>query len=317
MSQTLLLLVILLGSYAAISTIIGVLVGFAARTLIGQGRRLSANGWLSLRLAPVVVAAAFTLGGVWPAFAAFEPRDVEERPGAVLIALAVAAIAMLAMSAIRLTRAMRAHRQFTRRWLGDAVVLPVSGLDLPIHLVGLATPLAALVGATRPQLVMSARVVDACSTSELRAIGAHEAAHLTARDNLKRLLLHLCPDALRWTGSHRRLVEAWSTTSEEEADDRACAADEAKRLVLASLLIKVARLGSASPVQPASSPLIGSANLERRVRRLLDPPALPIAPLRPWRAACGASLAAAFVVAQPATLALIHQVVEQLVGLGR
>ncbi|MCA1587052.1 MAG: hypothetical protein LC791_20545, partial [Acidobacteria bacterium] len=60
MSQTLLLLVILLGSYAAISTIIGVLVGFAARTLIGQGRRLSANGWLSLRLAPVVVAAAFT-----------------------------------------------------------------------------------------------------------------------------------------------------------------------------------------------------------------------------------------------------------------
>lgn len=315
MSQTLLLIVILLGSYAAIATVTGVLVALVTRMLLSGRRRLSANAWFSLRVAPAVLAASFTLGGVWPAFVAFEPRGVEERPGPVLVALAGVALTMLLVSAIRLTRIVWSHRTFTRRWLRHAVVLPNADLGLPIYRVDLPTALAALVGAVRPRLMMSGRVADACSTSELHAIGAHEAAHLTARDNLKRVLLDTCPDALRWTRSHRQLFGAWSATSEEEADDRACAHDEAKRLAFADLLIKIARLGPACPVPSVSSTLIGATDFERRVRRLLDPPPAPIASARSWRAAT-AILVAAAVLAQPFSLAAIHQLVERVVGLG-
>jgi beta-lactamase regulating signal transducer with metallopeptidase domain len=319
MSPRLLLVVVLLASYALISIAAGLLVAFVTHLLSRRGRRLSADMWFWLRLASPASAAALTLACVLPAFMAFEPPHANERPGPLLLALAAMAAVVLATGLARVVRAMWAEQRFDRRWLRHSSIRVSPEIALPLHVVETPTPLAALVGAMRPRLVISADVVRACSSSELQVIGAHEAAHLTARDNLKRVLLDACPDALRWTRTHRNVVNAWSAVTEEEADDRAVSPTDAPaRIALAHLLVKIARIAPTCPLPHVSSPFIQRRDFERRVRRLLEPVAPPTRSMRPWWIATSTALiTAAGLLAPPASWAAVHSVVELLVGLGR
>jgi Peptidase family M48 len=151
-----------------------------------------------------------------------------------------------------------------------------------------------------------------CSAEEFRAVLAHEAAHLAARDNLKLLLLVGAPDVLAWTPLGAGLVERWRAAAEHEADQRATGTDRARRLALASALIKVARLlkrpGAALGMPVAAEDVAG------RVRGLLAPPG------------CGARPAVAVTLALCSLLtpllavpcyAALHELIEQLVQLGR
>ena len=142
---------------------------------------------------------------------------------------------------------------------------------------------------------------------------AHEAAHMSARDNLKLLLLLTLPDALAWLRTGRALTERWRAAAELEADERASGADPRKRLALASALIKVARLSLASGRQRRAVSATASG-LEHRVRRLLAPSAA-ITRSFPGRRLLTCALLLPL-LAVP-LYAFVHRLIEALVAFGR
>lgn len=323
MSRELLLVSVLLATYAAVSSMAGLVVALAWMRLHARGVALPARGWFWLRLLPALAGVGVSLGLVAPAFVLYEPVHDGEGVGPLLVALSASAIALMLPAVGTLGRAMRSGRAFERLHLDAAQVSRVAGASLPFHIVERAGLLVALVGVVRPRLVLSTEVRAACTEEELATIAAHEAAHLRARDNLKRLLLDTCPDVLRLTCTHRRLALAWSAAAEEEADTAATGADGRRgRVVLAALLVKLARL-TAAPVSapPLSSPLIEPDDLAFRVRRLLDGPVeRRSAPA--WRglllATAGAVLAAlGWAWSAAGVLQGVHHASELLVRFGR
>lgn len=216
-----------------------------------------AAGILPLACASVAVACF-----VAPALLLYEPRDTTEIPGILLTTAGALGLLALGRTGVRIARMLAATHRATRAWRRTAEALP--GLDeLPALAVDAPRALAAVAGFSRPVLYIDRRVLTACSMEELRAIAAHEVAHVRAHDNAKRVLLA----ATR--GARHPLVELWRAAAEQDADR--CAASDARRAVaLASALIKVAR---AIPVSPhehlAISTIHDGAGVEQRVRALL------------------------------------------------
>jgi Zn-dependent protease with chaperone function len=108
-------------------------------------------------------------------------------------------------------------------------------------------------------------VLDALTPAELQAVLEHEAAHVHARDNVKRWLL-ACAPTLGWRRAALGLERAWEEAAEHEAD-RASGVG----LHLASALIKTARLarGGPGPLAPAAA-FHGGGNVARRIRELVE-----------------------------------------------
>ncbi len=320
MSRTTLLVAVLLAVYALVSLATSLLVALAASAL--RARRLSppAGVWFWLRLSPAITALMVSVGVVLPAFALYEPTHGGEQPGPVLVLLAGLAIAILVTAVVRLGRATWASWHFKRRWLRVPDVKGIEGTDLPVHIIDRAGPLVALVGVLRPRLVVSSDVMAVCSSADLAVINAHETAHLGARDNLKRLLLDVCPDVLRWSRVHDRLARAWSAAAEEAADDDATGpTDERARMALAALLVKLARVTPGRVWDlPLSSPLIQPDDFAERVRRLLEPGVSRRSRARRGLLGAGVAIVAACcILTAPDTLAGGHRAYEYLVQLGR
>jgi beta-lactamase regulating signal transducer with metallopeptidase domain len=184
-----------------------------------------------------------------------------------------------------------------------------------VHVVDAAEPLVAVIGAWRPRIVATESVRAVCNAEEFRAVLAHEAAHLAVRDNLKLLILVAAPDALALSPVAAALTERWRAAAECEADERATAGDSERRLALASALIKVARLlKSRSAPQPALGMPVAADDVPGRVQALLGPPA-PQARGRVLVALLGGALLIP-ILALP-RYALLHELIEQLIALGR
>ncbi len=232
-----------------------------------------AAGLLLVRCLPVVVGVLIVAGLVGPAFHLFEPREREEVAGISLVALAGFGAALLTLGVGRGWRALARTRELLREWTRDARTLVVDGSPVPALRVDWPLPLVAVVGLVRPRLVVARQVVEACTPNQLRAVLAHEAAHLAARDNLKRLLLRACPDVLAFTRFGDAIERDWAAAAEESADDRAAGAASRTALDLAEALLTVARLapGVGAPAAESApvSTLIETGTIERRVRRLL------------------------------------------------
>jgi Zn-dependent protease with chaperone function len=272
----------------------------------------SARAWLllRLRLAPAAAAMVFAFGVVLPTFLVFEPRETREAVSITLASVATIGAVLLLWSVGRGFRAWNATRMLERRWSAGAVPW---GADsrLPVRLIDHEFPTVAVVGVTSPRLYVSRRVLAECSPAEVRAMFAHEAAHVISRDNLKRLLMRLCPDVI-WV---RTAIErAWACAAEEVADTGAARASGIDRLDLAQALVRVARLvPSAALTEPVSAFYLGGS-IDARVRRLLDPTDEP--PRRAWWSwaagfAC-LSLLAAFIPAAASIQQLMEAVVRAL-----
>jgi Zn-dependent protease with chaperone function len=319
-SRTTLLVAVVLAVYALVSFATGALVVLAARGLKDRRRSRPAAAWFWLRLSPAVAGTAVAVGTVLPAFALYEPAHRGEQPGPALLVLAGLAVVVLASAAVRLGRLVWTGWLFNRQWLDPAPVTGIEGTDLPVHVIDRAGSLVALVGMLRPRLVVSSDVMAICSRAELAAIAAHETAHLRARDNLKRLLLDVCPDVLRWSRLHDQLTRAWSAAAEEEADDEAAdPADTRARVAMAALLVKLARLAPERACElRLSSPLIQPDDLGQRVKRLCEPGARRRTVFS-RRAACLVLviLAVAAVLAVLDLLPRAHRAAEFLVQLGQ
>jgi beta-lactamase regulating signal transducer with metallopeptidase domain len=232
----------------------------------------------------LLVRAIPSLGGAVAAvvaaagFLEFEPAWTSERPGVVLIAAAAAALGLVALVAfsalralalaIRCSRLMRHCPQLSRNGRTVCVV------DSPY-------PVAAVTGLFRARLVLSDLLLRECAADELEVILAHEAAHVSRSDNFVRALMLAMPDPLRLMASGRAIEAAWAAAAEEAADDDAAGETVERRVALASALVRVAALARTPPPpwMPALAFFQGD-NLERRVRRLVEPQSAAVTSLR-------------------------------------
>src|SRR6185312_17451238 len=264
---------VLLAAYGLFNMLLSAAVVFAWRA--GLRRHMTdADAALGVRLLPAMGSATLVLTVVLPAFLLYEPRHAHDQPGPLLVVSALFALLVLGDGVRRGWRAWRATRALVRSAQPHLTDAAADGAGVTV--INVKEPLVGVVGSWKQRIIAARCVATACDHEEFRQVLAHEAAHRDARDNLKRLLLLILPDALAWLPTGRALAEHWRAATELEADERASGADPHKRVALASALIKVARLSVASGrprkvVPQAARPGVPLASLERRVRRLLAP----------------------------------------------
>jgi hypothetical protein len=266
---------------------------------------------LALRLLPAAASIVFVGGVFVPSFWTLEPRDFDEAFGITTTAFAVAAVALLATAAWRGAAALRDAGERSRAWLQHAKPMALAGAPAPAYCLDARIAAMTLVGVIRPKLLVTRRLIEALTAEELRAAIEHEAGHLSAWDNLKRLAMRATPDALSLLpGTNGRLEHGWALAAEQAADARA-ARDSRAGLALASALVKVARMRPASiptrlrrggpegdrPLGVLASPLIGGEAIASRVERLMNGsqnrPLPPAGHLTCWLGGAGTLLALA------------------------
>jgi beta-lactamase regulating signal transducer with metallopeptidase domain len=172
---------------------------------------------------------------------------------------------------------------------------------------------ARTVGLLRPRVVIEPALAHLLDSSELRAVVAHEQAHVRYRDPLRSWLAQLATD-LQWPlpAANARLV-AWREALEVSRDEEARASGVDGE-DLASAIIKAARF--AAERQASAASLVDEPLLARRVARLLG----PLTPPEGERAAVkrmATLLFAALAVAVVLGETVGEQLVRTLGGVGR
>jgi hypothetical protein len=221
---------------------------------------------LSVRFLPALASAVFVLALFLPSHWRFEERQAEESFGFVLVVLAVMSAAILIRSAMRALRTswrghrlVQAARQSSTRIENAALALP--GL-----------PGISLAGIVRTEVLVGSDALKALTRDELAIAISHENAHRRSLDNVKRFLMFCSPDVFGPTAVARRLESAWQAEAEIHADADAVNGDARRAVLLASALVKVAKLHHLGPIVEPSrawSAFHVPTLLETRVRRLV------------------------------------------------
>lgn len=237
--------------------------------LHGASAAVRARAIAVARLAPIAAGAAFaTIIGA--AFVRFEPLDTTEAPGLFLASAASFTLMLVALAATRIARATQASARCNRLLrLGSRRIVRPDGTS--VWLLDTAYPVAAVTGLLRPRMILSTRLLEECTDGELDAIVRHELAHIRRRDNVLRAAILCLPNPLAFSAAGRQMQQAWAAAAEEAADDAAAGDGTEMRTVLASALVRVAKMSTAPPPDwmPALT-FYEATNLENRVRRLLD-----------------------------------------------
>lgn len=141
-----------------------------------------------------------------------------------------------------------------------------AGIAQRLYLVDALPVPAFTAGWISPRVYVSSDLPSLLDESELRAVIAHEAAHVSRRDPLRFSLLRFLACTLFYVPVLRRLAEDAVDEAEVMADDHAAGSDP---LPLASAIVKLGRASA------GVAPVAGAAGFERadlltrRVRRLL------------------------------------------------
>jgi len=271
------------------------------------------RGLFAVRSLPAGAAVVAAFGVALPIFLWFEQPGTDEPVGRTLALIAAGGLFLLLRGVWRAGAAWRSTARVVRDWQRRGRQLDgLHGLDTPMraYAVDEPFPVVAVVGIVTPRLFVAERVLRECTAGEIAAMVAHECAHVSARDNVKRLIIRSCQDVF---GSPRHLETSWSAAAEEAADAQAASRHPSARLDLAQALIHVARL--ATPRAPAlASAFYLGGSIETRVRRLVDPPPAPVPARWPRLAVPAAAilLAVTIVFAAPAVHALMEEAVRLL-----
>lgn len=310
MSSALMLGIVLLATFSLAAMVLAGLVAIAWRAGLSRMNPAAAD-LLTLRLLPVAGALVFAVMIVLPAFLSYEPHRDRETAGPLLLILAAVALFTLGHGIWRGWRAWNAARALLRA-CGPAKRCVVEN-GCSVQVVDIAKPIIGVIGSWRPQVVTAECVISACTRDEFQQVVAHEAAHVSARDNLKLLLLLACPDVLAWTALGAALSERWRAAAEFAADQRATGDDPQKRVALASALIKVARLfDKGDRSWHALAMPVALDDVEGRVRQLLAPAHAAAATI----SKALMSFALLVPVAALPLYALVHEFIETLVRFG-
>ncbi len=303
----------------AASLVVGAVAGLGAHARRRPTRRVSAGAWLCLRISPSVVAACFVALVYGRAYARFEPSHAYEPFGAGLGTLVGAAMLVIGWKAWCGIAAVWRVRSIQRSWLAGARPFDYAGAPVPVLAIDVPRPVVCLAGIRRQRLFVASHVLDALTQAELDVVVAHELAHRSAWDNLRRLVLLVSPDLVSLTSIGSRIESAWARAAEDAADERATGGEPSRALALSSAILKVARLSLGPPSRralPVSSFEDGGPIVER-VRRLNGDVDQPAGPGRPRRIAFGLAVALPFVFAvlPESTLSSVHRMTEFLVRL--
>jgi hypothetical protein len=244
------------------------------RSVIRRRGPSSAGPLLAVRLLPAVASTVFVGAIFLPVHWRFEPVESDESFGVVLAVLAATGLLLVLRALGRAARAGVAGRRLAavaRR----AVSIPdgvAVGNTIPV-VDGL--PGVSLIGIWRPRILVGAEARGVLTPAELDLAISHEVAHRRSKDNLKRFLIRCAPDLFSWTPVAREIEDRWQAAAECEADAHAARGDSYRAVLLASALVKVARLGPAASASVVGPAAIASAFhvptlLETRVRRLVS-----------------------------------------------
>lgn len=275
----------------------------------GAGASAAARVLLALRLAPAAGSLAVVVGLCLPSYLRLEPEPGPERVGWICLAAALLGAGQWAWAAAGMLRAgVRSARHY-RAWARAAHPAATGTERHPVLVVEGAAGVLALAGIWRTRIFVSRQVRDVLSPEQMDAALGHEAAHRESRDNLKRLLLVAAAGLAPLGGRFGELEQAWAQYAEWAADDSAAGGDCGRALVLASALVRVARVEMTAPLV---STLDGGTPLAMRVERLLAPQR--VAGGGHWLEAAAGSAVAAVALAAPAMMGAVHQCMEWLVG---
>ena len=316
------LLCLCFASFFVLNVAAGLLVCISSKSAIrfaeSRTPKRAARLLVGLRLLPFALAVLFVLGLCVPSYLWLEPTATSERVGLLGGLLGLLGAATWLISLARTAHSLVVSLSHNRlcRLAGQEARLP--GESAPVVLVETKAPLLAMSGLFRPRLLISQSVLENLSARELAAALSHEHAHHASRDNLKRLLIQLAPDMFPFLHPLRTLERSWSKFAEWAADDQATAGDSGRAVSLAAALVQVARMGAGPRLPFLSTSLLASdRDLSARVNRLLE--TLPVIPAptaeaRPALLPAGVLLVGsmAALLATPATLAVVHELLELL-----
>jgi Zn-dependent protease with chaperone function len=311
-----------LASFFLINSVFSIVTLLAARRAVHFAERLrphlAARFMLSLRLLPSTLALLAVAGLCVPSYLWLEPKNTHEQIDFWCWSAALLCVFALGISMARVFRALRAVLRYTRDCRNEGRETVVPGESRPLLVIESNLPLLAVVGVTRLRTIISSSVLRELSAEQLETALAHERAHMSSRDNLKRLLILLALDVFPlWRGS-TSIDHAWAKFAEWAADDRAVAGDPARAVSLASALTRVARMGLPERHTGIAICFVAdSRDLSVRIDRLLNDNALEVCPAHQSKALLAAAALAvgvlAAVMAQPFTLYSVHRLLEHLV----
>ncbi|HEX4543132.1 MAG TPA: hypothetical protein VH114_08190 [Candidatus Acidoferrum sp.] len=317
------LLCLSLASFFLVNAFVGLMIWLVSRKAIRIAEKMRARSaarfLFFLRLVGPASGMAVVLVLCVPSYLWLEPQFALERLGLVCLVLAVLGAAGWCISIVRTTSAIVASSSLMRKWRRGGRKTQIALGTSRAAVVEKETPLLALAGVFRPQLLVSRGVLQALSNEQLDVALQHENAHLVSRDNLKRLLFFVTPDAFPLAKTLASIERSWAKLSEWAADDEAARGDSNRALLLAEALLRVARMGAGPGLSYLHTSLVGGdRDLRARVDRLLSLEALPAARPTPgpsprikgalWLVVCVVVLTAG-----PAALSSIHRLLELFV----
>ena len=225
--------------------------------------RRYANLLFTLRVLPLVLSALITLAFTLPSFLLLEPRSSGEWIGVGPLLLGLSCISLFTYGVRRAITAQVRTSHVVAGWLNGASAME-SRPGIPVFRTGKHTPTLTVVGLREPKVLVSENAISALTPEELQTALRHEAAHIRARDNMKKLLFRF--SAFPGMGG---LEYAWSQAAEMAADDDAVSSFR-DALDLAAALIKLSRQSPAPPSAELATALLHSSteSLKARVQRL-------------------------------------------------
>ncbi len=131
---------------------------------------------------------------------------------------------------------------------------------------GFAEPAA--VGVFSPTIVLPTGLESQLNSAELRALLAHELAHLVRRDTAWMWIGHVVRYCLPWQPLNLLAVRRWRMIAEFQCDQWATGGDEVERVTLAKVLARIAEWKSAGKIGFAAS--AAGPPLSQRITRLLS-----------------------------------------------
>jgi hypothetical protein len=268
----------------------------------------NAGAWFFRAVGPTAIAAIVVALLLVPSFFMHEQARYDEWPGVLLWALAFLGAARLTLIALRAAQALRASRATVRIWQQHAVALPREPWGLPASRIDCGYPVVAVAGFFKPHVFVDRRVLEACSPEELAAVAAHERAHVSTCDNLRRLLVAAC------AGHESPTASAWRIAAEHAADARGAGSPRVAT-DLAAALVRVTRI-SPVPMLPmaAISTIHDGGSLEARVRQLLAFKPTPPPPLvGTWSVVGGSTAVLVALMASTPLSERFHATLELLV----
>jgi len=265
------------------------------RSSVSFDPKMAARILLCLRLFPVFISVALVTALFGPSYLLFEPQGSTESIGLLCLVTSILGATLLGAGVLRGAVAMIRSATYLRKSeQSGAPVILVAGLF-------------------RPRVVISSSVRESLTAEELQAAVRHEQAHCRGKDNLKRLLIQMCPAFLPFSRGFRTLEVGWQRVAEWAADDIAAQGSSTDAVALASALVRVGRMSAnVSPIALGTSLLADVSDLRTRVERLIEGtrsyPRLPL----PSAVAFVAVMALCMLALSPTLLPPSHRLLEIL-----